>query len=170
MTDPRVTGAILYSQDVEAEGMLHARFVRSPHAHARIVSVDASAVPEGVVVLTPDDVQDLGRYGPQIKDQEAIPQERVRHAGDIVAAVAAETPGEAKEALHLIEVEYEDLPAVFDEMGAFSKDAPLVHDRIHLSENDAAYFGIRPEQGTNGRLRGPSPWPRRTADDDPRWR
>jgi CO/xanthine dehydrogenase Mo-binding subunit len=149
MTDPRVTGAILYSRDVEAEGMLHARFVRSPHAHARIVSVDASAVPEGVVVLTPDDVRDLGRYGPQIKDQEAIPQERVRHAGDIVAAVAAETPGEAKEALHLIEVEYEDLPAVFDEMGAFSKDAPLVHDRIHLSENDAAYFGIRPEQGTN---------------------
>jgi CO/xanthine dehydrogenase Mo-binding subunit len=149
MTDPRVTGAVRYSQDVEAEGMLHARFVRSPHPHALIRRVDASAVPEGVVALTPDDVRDLGRYGPQIKDQEALPQERVRHAGDIVTAVAAETPAEAEEALHLVEVEYEELPAVFDEMLAFSKEAPLVHDKVHLSENDAAYFGIRPEQGTN---------------------
>jgi CO/xanthine dehydrogenase Mo-binding subunit len=149
MTDPRVTGAIRYSQDAKMEGMLHARFLRSPHAHARIVRVDASEVSERVVVVLPEDVRDLGRYGPQIKDQEVLPLERVRHVGDPVAAVAAETLEEAEEALNLIGVEYGELPAVFDEIEAVSEEAPLVHDRIHLSENDAAYFGIRPQQGTN---------------------
>ena len=149
MTDPRVTGAIRYSQDVRMEAMLQTRLLRSPVAHARIVSVDASQVPEGVVVLAPDDVRDLGCYGPQIKDQEALPRERVRYAGDVVAAVAAVTAEEAEEALHLIEVEYEELPAVFEEVEAASEGAPLVHESINMSENDAAYFGIRPQQGTN---------------------
>jgi CO/xanthine dehydrogenase Mo-binding subunit len=149
MTDARVTGALRYSQDILAEGMLHARFVRSPVAHARIVSIDTSAVPEGVVVLRPEDVADLGRYGPQIKDQEALPQGRVRYAGDVVCAVAAETPEEADEAVNLVEVEYEEQPAVFDERAALASDAPLVHEHIHLSKDDAAYFGIRPQQGTN---------------------
>ena len=149
MTDGRVTGAIRYSQDIRVGGMLHARFVRSPVAHARIVSIDTSAVPEGVVVLRPGDVADLGRYGPQIKDQEALPQERVRYAGDVVCAVAAETTEQADEAVNLIDVEYEDLPVVFDERAALSIDAPLVHEHIHLSKDDAAYFGIRPQQGTN---------------------
>ena len=149
MTDARVTGAICYSQDIRAEGMLHARFVRSPVAHARIVSIDTSAVPEGVVVLRPEDVADLGRYGPQIKDQECLPQERVRYAGDVVCAVAADAPEEADEAVNLIDVEYEELPAVFDERAALATDAPLVRERIHLSKDDAAYFGIRPQQGTN---------------------
>jgi CO/xanthine dehydrogenase Mo-binding subunit len=149
MTDARVTGTIRYSEDIQAKGMLHARFVRSPLAHARIVSIDTSAVPEGVVVLRPEDVADLGRYGPQIKDQAALPQERVRYAGDVVCAVAAETPEEADEAVNLIDVEYKELPAVFDERAALASDAPLVHERIHLSKDDAAYFGIRPQQGTN---------------------
>src|SRR5215211_6717790 len=107
MTDMRVTGTVRYSQDVEMDGMLHARLLRSPVAHARVVEVDASAVPEGVVVLLPEDVRDLGGYGPQIKDQEALPQERVRYAGEIVAAVAAETVEEAEEAAGRIDVEYE---------------------------------------------------------------
>lgn len=149
MIDPRVTGALRYSQDVSAEGMLHARFLRSPHAHARVVRVDASAVPEGVVTLLPEDVRDLGGYGPQIKDQHVLPQDRVRHAGDVVAAVAAETPEEAEEAVGLIDVEYEELSAVFDEVEAASDGAPLVHEKISISQNDAAYFGIRPQQGTN---------------------
>ena len=149
MTDARVTGAIRYSQDIRAEGMLHARFVRSPVAHARIVSVDTSAVPEGVVVLRPEDVAELGRYGPQIKDQEALPQERVRYAGDVVCAVAAETPEEADEAVNLVDVEYEELSAVFDERAASASDAPLLHEHAHLSKDDAAYFGIRPQRGTN---------------------
>jgi CO/xanthine dehydrogenase Mo-binding subunit len=149
MTDIRVTGAIRYSQDVEMEGMLHARLLRSPVAHARVVRVDASAAPDGVVVLLPEDVRDLGGYGPQIKDQRVLPQERVRFAGDVVAAVAAESVEEAEEALGLIEVEYEELPAIFDEVEAASEGTPLVHETIDISKNDAAYFGIRPQQGTN---------------------
>src|SRR5215208_5337087 len=149
MTDPRVTGALRYSQDVAMEGMLHARLLRSPVAHARVVGVDASAVPEGIIVLLPQDVRDLGGYGPQIKDQEVFPQERVRYAGDVVAAVAAETADEAEEAGGLIPVDYEELPAVFDEVEAASEGAILVHETTNISRNDAVYFGIRPQQGTN---------------------
>ena len=149
MTDPRVTGAVRYAQDVELEGMLEARILRSPYAHARIGRVDASALPPGVVALTPGDVADLGMYGAQIKDQTVLACDRARFAGDPVAAVAAETLREADEALALIEVDYEELDSVFDPVGACDLDAPLVHDRHNVSENDAAYFGIRPLQGTN---------------------
>ena len=149
MIDPRVTGEVRYSQDVELEGMLHARILRSPHPHARVLRVDASAVPDGVVALTPDYVRDLGRYGAQLKDQTVLPLDCVRYVGDPVAAVAAETAREAEEALGLIEVEYEEVPPIFDEVEAASKVAPLVHEDINISENDAAYFGIRPQRGTN---------------------
>ena len=148
MPDPRTTGAIRYSQDVEMEGMLHARFVRSSVAHARIVSVDASQVRDRVVVLLPEDVEDLGFYGCQIKDQAALPQDRVRYAGDVVAAVAAESEAEAEEAANLVDIEYEELPAVFDAMEAVSEEAPIIHDLGDLPET-VAYFGIRPQRGTN---------------------
>ena len=149
MTNPRVTGALRYAQDVEFEDMLHARVLRSPYPHARIVRVDTSAVPEHIVVLTPDDVRELGTYGPQIKDQTVLPFERARFAGDPVVAVAAPTRREAEEALSLIDVEYEELPAIFDAVQAVAEHAPLVHERHPISDNDAAYFGMRPRQGTN---------------------
>jgi CO/xanthine dehydrogenase Mo-binding subunit len=149
VTDPRVTGAVRYAQDVELEGMLEARILRSPFPHARIERVDTSAVPAGIVVLTPGDVADLGMYGAQIKDQTVLACDRARFAGDPVAAVAAATLREADEALALIDVDYEELDSVFDPVAACDQDAPLVHDRHNVSENDAAYFGIRPQQGTN---------------------
>jgi CO/xanthine dehydrogenase Mo-binding subunit len=149
MSDPRVTGATRYAQDVEFEGMLYACVLRSPYPHARIVRVDGSAVPGEVVVLTPDDIRGLGNYGCQIKDQMVLATERVRFAGDPVAAVAAPTRREAEEALNLIDVEYEELPAVYDAVEAVSEGAPLVHDHHPISDNDAAYFGMRPQQGTN---------------------
>jgi CO/xanthine dehydrogenase Mo-binding subunit len=149
VTDPRVTGAISYAQDVKLEGMLEARILRSPFPHARVGRVDASAVPLGIVVLTPGDVTDLGMYGAQIKDQTVLACDRARFAGDPVAAVAAATLREADEALALIDVDYEELDSVFDPVEACDQDAPLVHDRHNVSENDAAYFGIRPQQGTN---------------------
>jgi CO/xanthine dehydrogenase Mo-binding subunit len=129
--------------------MLHARVLRSPLAHGRIVRVDVSAVPDGVVLLTPEDVLRLGPYGCQIKDQTVVAVDRVRFAGDPVVAVAAETLAAADEALDLIEVEYEELPAVLGLDEALRADAALVHDEIRISDNDAAYFGIRPQQGTN---------------------
>jgi CO/xanthine dehydrogenase Mo-binding subunit len=147
--DPRVTGAVRYAQDVEVEGMLHARIVRSPYPHARVFSVDVSLVPEGVVVLLPDDVRELGRYGCQIKDQTVLAVDRARFVGDPVAAVAAGTPEAAREAADLVEVEYEELDAVFDAVEAAEPGAPLVHDTQAISDNGAAYFDIRPQPGTN---------------------
>ena len=94
--DPRVTGAQRYSVEVERPGMLHAAFVRSPHPHARVVSVSA---PDDVVVLTGDDVADLGLYGCQVKDQRVLANP-ARHAGDVVAAVAAPTRERARAAGH----------------------------------------------------------------------
>ena len=149
MSNPRVTGAIRYAQDVACDGMLHACVLRSPYPHARIVRVDTSALPNDVVVLTPDDVRSLGKYGCQIQDQTVLPLERVRYVGDPVAAVAAPTRREAEAALDLIEVEYEELPAVFDEVEAARAGAVLVHEQHQISDNDAAYFGMRPQPGTN---------------------
>ena len=149
MSNPRVTGTIRYAQDVELEGMLHARILRSPYPHARIVRIDTSALPDTVVVLTPEDVRELGKYGCQIQDQTVLPLDRVRFAGDPVAAVAAPTRKEADEALDLIDVEYEELPAVYDAVAAVSAGAVLVHEQHNISDNDAAYFGMRPQPGTN---------------------
>jgi CO/xanthine dehydrogenase Mo-binding subunit len=149
MNDPRVIGTIRYAQDVEFEGMLHARILRSPYPHAQVLRVDASAVPDHVVVLTPVDIRELGKYGCQIKDQTVLAVDRTRFAGDPVAAVAAPTRREAEEALSLIDVEYEELPGVYDAVAATLASAPLVHEQHPISDNDAAYFGMRPQQGTN---------------------
>jgi CO/xanthine dehydrogenase Mo-binding subunit len=149
MHDPRITGAVHYAQDVELDGMLHARILRSPHPHARIVRVDTSALPDNIVVLTPDDVHTLGRYGCQIKDQTVLAIDRARYAGEPVVAVAAPTREQASEALDLIDVEYAVLPAIFDAVEAAVEGALLVHDQHHISDNDAAYFGMRPQPGTN---------------------
>jgi len=149
MIDPRVTGAIRYAQDVALPHMLYARILRSPYPHARVLRVDASAVPRSIVVLTPADVNNLGRYGCQIRDQTVLALDRVRFIGDPVAAVAAPTLREADEALNLIAVDYVELPAVFDPITAAADGAPLVHEQHCISDNDAAYFGMRPVAGTN---------------------
>jgi CO/xanthine dehydrogenase Mo-binding subunit len=138
-----------YAQDVELDGMLHARILRSPYPHARIRSVDASAVPASCVVLTGEDVRRYGRYGVQIQDQEVLALEIARFAGDPVAVVAAPTEREAAEALGLVAVDYEELPAVTDVEEAARPGALLVHDAAEVSENDAAYFELRPQAGTN---------------------
>ena len=91
MSNPRVTGAIRYAQDVEFEDMLYASILRSSFPSARVVNVDTSAVPPSVVVLTPDDIRELGTYGCQIKDQTVLALDRVRFVGDPVIAVAAAT-------------------------------------------------------------------------------
>jgi CO/xanthine dehydrogenase Mo-binding subunit len=146
--DDLIRGRVRYAQDQELPGMLHGRIVRSPYPHARILRVDASAIPVGVHVLVPDDVAALLPYGCQIKDQTVLALDRARYAGDPIAAVAATTPEEADEALGLIELDYEELPAVVELEHALAADV-LVHEHIPVSDNDAAYFGIRPSQGTN---------------------
>ena len=101
--------------------MLHGKILRSPYPHARIMRIDASKaakVPGVMAVLTRDDIlHDEGIepfYGPVFKDQTIVATEKVRHVGDPVAAVAALTIDAAEAALKLIEVDYEELPAVLN--------------------------------------------------------
>ena len=116
----RVTGGIDYTLNLELPRMLHGRILRSPHAHARVLKVDASKAERlsGVAaVLTRDDL--IGDhidpyFGLIIQDQTPVALDKVRFVGDPVAAVAAVDDETAAEALDLIDVEYEELPAVFD--------------------------------------------------------
>lgn len=130
----RVTGAMGFVLDLELPGMLHARILRSPHAHARVIRVDASraaALPGVRAVLTRDDLTarpDLfPTFGLFIRDQAPVAIDTVRHVGDPVAAVAAVDEATADEALGLIEVDYELLPAVFDVEEALKPGAPILH-------------------------------------------
>ena len=130
----RVTGRIGYTIDVELPGMLHAKLLRSISPHARIASIDTSkarGLPGVVAVLTGQDLVDRDDlfpwYGPVFRDQGVLAIDRVRFVGDPVAAVAAVDLDTAQEALGLIDVEYEELPAVFTIDEALAEDAPELH-------------------------------------------
>ena len=133
----KVTGGTRFAADVDLPGMLWGKILRSPHPHARIGRIDASAawrVPGVKAVVTGQD--NPGFYmGKVLRDMPVLCWDRVRYIGDRVAAVAAETHEAAEEALLLIEVDYEVLPAVFDPREAMQPDAPLLHEDI------AAYEG-----------------------------
>ena len=138
----KVSGSAQYTADIELPGMLHAKALRSPHPHAKLVSVDvskAAALPGVIAVVTRDDLEGLNPYyGAVVEDQPVLAIERVRCVGDIVAAVAAEEREIAEEAVELIEVEYEPLPAVFDVVEAAAPDAPIIHGERF--ETQAAIF------------------------------
>jgi CO/xanthine dehydrogenase Mo-binding subunit len=148
VSDPRVTGEARYAQDAELPGMWHAAFVRSPVPHGRVLAIDASAVPGNVVVLTADDVADLGRYGCQLKDQTVL-ADPARHVGDVVAAVAAPSRAGARAAAAEVAVDYDELPAVFDPLAAVAAGAPVLHPHVGDSANDPVSAGVRPLRGTN---------------------
>src|ERR687897_2705085 len=119
--ETKVTGRALYVADMQMPGMCHGKILRSPLPHARIKNIDilkALKVPGVLTIITGDDiVQDQGiepYYGPVFKDQTIVAVEKVRHVGDPVAAVAAASVDAAEEALRLMEVDYEELPAVLD--------------------------------------------------------
>ena len=133
----KVTGRTRYAADVDLPGMLWGKILRSPHPHARILRIDASAarsVPGVKAVITGQDAPGH-LMGKVLRDMPVLCWDKVRYIGDRVAAVAAETPEAAEEALLLIQVDYELLPAVFDPMEAIKPDAPLIHDDI------ASYHG-----------------------------
>lgn len=124
-----VLGAMRYVDDLSFPGMLHARIKRAGIASARITRIDTSAaeaMPGVKAVVTGKDIP-VNSFGPSLQDQPVLAHERVRHAGDGVAAVAAETPQIAAEAIERIVVEYEPLPAVFDPVEAMREDAPKLH-------------------------------------------
>jgi CO/xanthine dehydrogenase Mo-binding subunit len=128
---PKVTGEFAYSSDLQAAGMLWGHTVRSPHAHARIVSIDtaeAVGMPGVHAVLTHDDVPGTKRYGLEFPDQPVLAYERVRYFGEPVALVAAEHPEQARRAAERIRVEYEPLEPVTDPERAVEQE-PLHPDR-----------------------------------------
>ena len=133
--EERVTGRVNYTLNIELPGALAGKILRSPVPHARIVRVDASRAQRlsGVgAVLTRDDFGSRtgysGKYGRIFRDQTVVAFDKVRFVGDPVAAVAAADDDIAADALSLIQVDYEELPAVLTEAEALNPAAPLVHD------------------------------------------
>jgi len=114
---PKVAGEFAYSSDLHAAGMLWGHTVRSPHAHARIASVDVSRavrMPGVHAVLTHDDVPGEKCYGLEFRDQPVLAIDRARYFGEPVAVVAAEHPEQARRAAEQVEIKYELLPPIVD--------------------------------------------------------
>jgi len=125
------TGAAVYTDDIALPGMLHAKILRSPHPHARILSIDVSAAlaVEGVhAVVTGSDMPHPYGIIPWARDEYPLCFDKVRHVGDGVAAVAAVDEDTANEALELIEVEYEVLPYYLDPEEALVNPETPIHE------------------------------------------
>ena len=157
----KVTGAAKYAGDYYADGLLYGVTVTSPHAHARILSIDDSKARElaGYVgIVTGADAPDT-RYGGYIRDRHILCKEYVRYVGDYVAVVCAISEDVANQAASLVDVRYEELPAVFSHHEAFGKKPKVaVHkDLFHyvgtgFQDKDIEEFGLskdRPNQFTN---------------------
>jgi CO/xanthine dehydrogenase Mo-binding subunit len=126
----KVTGRVEYVADMKRRGLLHAKLLRSPHAHARIVSIDTSAastLPGVRAVLTAKDIPNLKKKAPT-RAHAVLAIDRVVFMGQPVAAVAADEPAIAEEALDLIRVEYEVLPVAVDPIKSMQPGAPPVAD------------------------------------------
>jgi xanthine dehydrogenase D subunit len=145
----KVQGQFAYSSDLQAENMLWGATVRSPHPHARIVSIDvaaALATPGVAAVLTHEDVPGEKTYGVEHADQPVLAWDEVRYQGEAVALVAADHPETARRAAALVEVEYEELPVVDDAEQAMLPGSPVLHPggnllryvRIRHGDADAA--------------------------------
>ena len=125
----KVSGETKYIADILLVGMLHGKILRSPYPHARILSIDTSKaerLPGVRAVVTADDTIKQG-WGAFLPDQYPLTVGVARYVGDEVAGVAAVDEATAQEALELIDVEWEELPAVFDPEEAMQEGAPLIH-------------------------------------------
>ncbi|MBU80176.1 MAG: oxidoreductase [Chloroflexi bacterium] len=153
----KVTGRARFGADIHLPGMLHGKVLRSPHAHACVLSIDTAAAEalEGVgAVITGADFPLLPagtavQIGAMSLDlyrisRLVIARDKVLFAGHPIAAVAATSPGIAERALDLIKVEYEVLPHVLDEVEAMSADAPILHDDLFT-----AGLGETPDKPSN---------------------
>ncbi len=141
----KVTGRALYGADFQTVGLLHGKVLRSPHAHARIISIDTSraeAYPgvKGVVTAqdlptAEDKVADLGEGAVNLKYlcDNVLASDKVLYKGHAIAAVAATNPHIAEEACKRIDIEYEVLPPVLEVRQAMAPDAPLLHKDMKTS-------------------------------------
>jgi carbon-monoxide dehydrogenase large subunit len=136
----KVTGRWIYGADLTLPGMLYAKVLRSPYPHARIVSVDPRRAREltGVrAAITGADVPYL--FGSAVRDEPFLARGKVRYAGEPVAAVAAISEEIAREAIDLIDVEYEELPGVFDPLQAMLPGSPVIHEELGTYQMEGAY-------------------------------
>lgn len=142
----KVTGKAIYTDDIHLPGMLHAALAISPHAHARIKSVDVREAEQmpGVRAVVTGRPEPL--VGEEIRDRPPIAYGKVRYNGEPVAVVVADTPGEARAAADRIRLDFEPLPVVHSPSEAIRPDAPLIHERL-----DQYVIGVMtfPEPHTN---------------------
>ena len=137
--DDKVTGRALFGADFNTAGLLHGKILRSPHAHANILSIDTSKAEDliGVMaVVTASDLAVIGNKTPDLaqarSDARTVAEndlafDKALYKGHAVAAVAANSSHIAEEAISLIDVKYEVLPAVLNVMDAMKDDAPIPH-------------------------------------------
>ncbi|MEO6165658.1 MAG: molybdopterin cofactor-binding domain-containing protein, partial [Candidatus Binatia bacterium] len=137
----KVSGQAIYGADVHFADALWGKILRSPYPHARIKSIDTSKAWKvaGVKAIVTGKDEPEHYQGKSIRDIPVLCWDKVRYIGDKVAAVAAESRDAAEEAVNLIDVEYEELPAVFDVLDAMKPGAPVLHD------NAPAYDGAPAE-------------------------
>jgi len=143
----KVTGEAVYTFDMTLPNMLYGKLLRSPHPHAKIVSIDTSEaekLPGVKAVITGKDTPG-GKYGlwrrfHELADQEVLATTKVRFIGEPVVAVAAISEDIAEKAIDLIKVEYEPLPAVFEPMEAIKDDAPVIHDGFENNINNTRHI------------------------------
>ena len=133
----KVTGQILHVGNIEMPGLLHVAVLRSPYPHARITRIEksrAEALNGVAAVITGADITAMSGvdpyFGPAFCDQPILAIDRVLHVGDMVVAVAAEDRRRAEDALQLIEVDYEPLPAVLDVLEAAKPGSPGVDEEL----------------------------------------
>lgn len=142
----KVTGGAIFTADISLPRMLTAKILRSPYPHARIINVDATKAKtlRGVydVVTGQDTAGEKWGVFRYTRDQQLLCVDKVRYVGDEVAAVAAIDEDTAQEALSLIQVEYEELPAVFDCWSALDPDAPRIHDGYERNINVAVKIDV----------------------------
>ena len=150
----KVTGRAQYGADIQLPGLLFGKILRSPHAHARIKSIDASralALPGVKAVVTSADfsqpggrLADIGEgamSNPRFLSNNCLAADKVLYKGHAVAGVAAENSSIAEVALALIDVDYEVLPAVVDVLDAMKDDAPVLHERLANAVSPAVRAG-----------------------------
>jgi CO/xanthine dehydrogenase Mo-binding subunit len=153
----KVTGRAEYTHTMRIPGMLHAKIFRSTVAHGRITSIDTSAakkVPGVLHVVTIDDVLKVlpdPYYGPAFHDQPILAHGKVRFVGEPVAVVLAADPHVAEQAVQLITAEYEELPAVFDEVEALTSKV-YVHDELKPAGAFADLKHLKGARNTNTAL------------------
>ena len=159
----KVTGKAKYGADINMAGLLHGKILRSPHAHARILSIDttkAAALPEVKAIVTSADFPittetaiDFGETqgNARLLAENALAVDKVYYKGHAIAAVAATNPHIAEIALDLIKVDYEVLPAVLDVRHAMEDNAPLLHDRL-TTRSKAERFSTGKDSGIQSNI------------------